>query len=257
MAQTSAFGGSPSGAPVSVTSSFTGVLPSMTVGASKLTQLVEPIFVYICRLNRSIRQNVQHTPQSVRNDLQTLLADMQAKSQAHPLLAQSFQKVRLPLVFFVDNVVRNSTLPFAMEWADLAAEEDELAGDEKFFVLLDDTLAEKGEDADERINVFLTCIGLGFTGILVTDPPALQKKVMECTARLRNRILSDSRSRICPDAYASTDTTNLVQPAASSLTGILIVFIGLLVVLIVTNIYLYKWSFAGLIDALHRIVPES
>ena len=59
----------------------------------------------------------------------------------------------MPLIFFVDSLISESTLPFAAEWnrKRLAYERNELAGDEKFFDFLDETLAEKGPDADERL----------------------------------------------------------------------------------------------------------
>jgi cytochrome bd-type quinol oxidase subunit 1 len=41
----------------------------------------------------------------------------------------------------------------------------QLAGDEKFFDLLEETLNDSSEDASERLAVYYTCLGLGFMGM--------------------------------------------------------------------------------------------
>ena len=41
------------------------------------------------------------------------------------------------ILFFVDFMIHNSNLSFAVDWQNLAYEENEMAGEEKFFNLLD------------------------------------------------------------------------------------------------------------------------
>src|SRR6266496_4851355 len=159
-----------------------------------LLELTEPIFQYVCRLNRLARKSVGTStgetafltkgPGSglgaavaprlasldyavVRSEVKAMFEDYLQKSSSDIRLSVQAKKVELPLLFFIDSMISDSALPFAAQWNQnrLAYERNELAGDEKFFDLLDETLKDSSEDAAERLAVFYVCIGLGFTGI--------------------------------------------------------------------------------------------
>lgn len=210
----------------------------------KLLDLCEPSFQYICRLNRSARKGGDHRPEEVRAELKAILGDIQVKARGDPALANQLEKDRggiyIVLLAFADFMVRNSSLPFANQWEDLAAEErpPELGLDEKFFDMLDKTLADRSEAATERIAVYYTCMGLGFTGYFTGQPEHLRRKMMECSLRLRGQINADESTPVCPESY-SADTRELFRPIGTSLVGITITLIVLLIAVFAGNVYVY------------------
>ena len=68
-------------------------------------------------------------------------------------------------------------MQFSPQWQKepLAFERNELAGDEKFFDLLEETLNDSSEEATEQLAVYHICMGLGFTGIYARQPEQLRK----------------------------------------------------------------------------------
>lgn len=222
-----------------------------------LLELCDPLFQYICRFNRSARKGGHHDLAHVRAEIKALMADMRAKASQTPGLLAQYEKVRLPLIGFVDFVIKTSPLPSAGEWQEIAFEEKELSMDDKFWDLLDETLADRSPSADERLAVFYTCIGLGFTGFYQGQPEYLRKKMMECAGRIRGLIDTDQSARVCPEAYENVDLSNLVEPPSASLMGIGIVLLGLVLVLFIANAYLYHDSSKELTTALEKIVSTT
>ena len=105
----------------------------------QLLALCEPLFQYICRLNRSARKGGRFEPGQVRAEIKSLLEDMHDRSSSTPGLTAQLERVELPLLFFVDYMIKESDLDFVRQWHELAHERNELAGDEKFFDMLDET----------------------------------------------------------------------------------------------------------------------
>lgn len=214
-----------------------------------LLESCEPLLQYVCRLNRMARKGAQTGQEEARSQIKALLAECRSRAQQAPGLGAQFEKIELPLIFFCDSMIRESKLPFAGRWQDLAAERNELAGDEKFFDLLEETLADRSDQAAERLTVFYSCMGLGFTGWYNGQPEYLRKKMMEVSARIRGKGLdADAGTKLCPDAYENINTANLIEPPGRSLIGIAIALVGLLIVLFITNVQLYRSS-AGELQA--------
>src|SRR5258705_3147547 len=183
-----------------------------------LLQLTEPLFQHVCRLNRFSRRAgttksggsdttyISLKPEApgaaasaaaktasldytvARSEIKALFEDMMARAASDIRLSQQARKVELPLIFFVDSMISESNLPFAAQWNQnrLAYDRQELAGDEKFFDLLDETLKENGEDASERLALFYACIGLGFTGIYFKQPEFLRKAMLSIAPPTRH-----------------------------------------------------------------------
>jgi len=220
-----------------------------------LLELCEPLFLYICRLNRSTRKGGSATLGPVRGEITAMLEDLRATAKRDDVrLSDQFNKIELVLMFFVDFMVKESDLSFAADWEELAYERNELAGDEKFFDLLDETLAEKGKEADERLGVFYLCMGLGFTGWYADQPEYIREKMLECASRLRQVMDADESTRICPQAYENVDTSDLIEPPGKKLVGIAIALVGMIVALFITNIFMFKWASEDLRRALQAII---
>jgi type IV/VI secretion system ImpK/VasF family protein len=222
-----------------------------------LLDLCEPLFQYVSRLNRAGRKGGQFEYPVARAEVQALLDEIQTKAGTDPRLKSQAKAIELPLIFFVDSMISESSLPFAAEWNKkrLAYERNELAGDEKFFDLLEDTLKEQGEEATARISVFYTCIGLGFTGWYFGQPEYLRKKMLEMATRIRGLVESDPTVRICPEAYEHTDSRDLIEPPTRSIGGIVIAFVVLMLTTLVANYYLFQSASSTLTESL-RVVLE-
>src|SRR5581483_5038611 len=139
-------------------------------------------------LNRAGRKAGQVDFPVARAECKSLIEQLQTKAASDPRLKKQAKEIELPLIFFVDSMIAESGVSFAQEWHKkrLAYERNELAGDEKFFDLLEDTLRDRSDEASERLAVFYTCLGLGFTGIYFGQPEYLRKKMLEMATRIRN-----------------------------------------------------------------------
>ncbi|UCG49923.1 MAG: DotU family type IV/VI secretion system protein [Phycisphaerales bacterium] len=204
-----------------------------------LPELCEPFFQYVCRLSRSSRMGCDIEMDVARNDIKRLLAEMKAGASGSTELASQYEKIELPLIFFVDFMVKESKLKFAYDWQELARERGELAGDEKFFDLLDAELAETGEATTERLVIYYACIGLGFTGIYTGQPDNLQRLMSRIGARVSRMVDADEKAYICPEAYEHVDTRDFVEPPGTKLVGIGIVLVGLIIVWAAAYLFLF------------------
>jgi type IV/VI secretion system ImpK/VasF family protein len=224
----------------------------------KLLELTEPLFQCICRLNRMARMAASIDYDTARAEIVELLARMAERSTQDHRLAEQYERVEPALVYFVDSIIAESKLPFAAEWHAhrLAFERGELAGDEVFFILLEETLEEKGDEAAERLAVYYTCLGLGFRGWLAGQPEKLRRTMASVAVRIRSQIESSSSSRLCPAAYAHTNHANLPLPVAPRLIGLAIVAVGLLLVVGIANIRMYNTAAGVLALVLDYIVQH-
>jgi type VI protein secretion system component VasF len=247
-----------------------------------LLELTEPLFQYVCRLNRLGRKSatgagggdtafVSKGPGGasiprvasldyavVRSEVKAMFEDLIQKSNSDLRLNTQAKKMELPLIFFVDSMIAESSLPFAAQWNQnrLAYERNELAGDEKFFDLLEETLKDSGEDASERLAVYYTCIGLGFSGIYFRQPEYLRKTMLTIAPRIRHLVEADQTAKICPDAYEGIDTRNLVQPPSSKMVFVAILFLCFILAVAVTYVFLYRAASRSLSTSLEHILNQ-
>jgi type VI secretion system protein ImpK len=243
-----------------------------------LLELSEPIFQYICRLNRLSRcsgvaargdtaffTKGSATPKGlsldypvVRAEIKALLEDFSRKGGNDVRLSAQVQKLELPLIFFVDSLISESSLPFAAQWNQnrLAYERNELAGDEKFFDLLEETLKDPSDDASERLSVFYICVGLGFSGIYFRQPEYLRKTMLTIAPRIRTIMEADHSARICPEAYEGVDTRNLVQPPSSRVALVSVVFLCFILGILASYYLIYRKAHGNLTSAMQEALHK-
>lgn len=227
-----------------------------------LSELCNPLFLYVCFLNRSARKGAEKVSaeqfisyEQVRNKVQGILAELKQRAEREALMGEQFRRIETVLVFFVDSMIAESQLPFAQQWHEnrLAYERGQLAGDERFFDLLDETLEDRGPEAGERLAVFYACLGLGFTGAKEGESGEIRRLMLRLSDRIRKETETDIANRICPEAYRNVDTRDLIQPPARSLLGLAIALIGLIIVLFVANAYLFREAAGELTTSLETI----
>jgi type VI secretion system protein ImpK len=219
-----------------------------------LLELCEPLFQYVCRLKRLARSGCSLEMDQVRNDIKRIFEVMRAESLNNTGLTAQFEKIELPLLFFVDFTIKESKLPFAYDWYELGRERNELAGDEKFFDLLDENLVDPSEAATERLVIFYTCIGLGFTGVYTGQPENIQRLMSKISARISRMMDADEKSYICPEAYENVDTRDFVEPPSTRLVGIGITLIGLIIVWSIAYFCLLQWTLDEVSSSLDKII---
>ncbi|MEO7701864.1 MAG: DotU family type IV/VI secretion system protein [Opitutus sp.] len=215
----------------------------------------EPLFQAVCRLNRMGRKGTSIDYVVARAEIVDLFEKLSSRASADIALGEQYRKVELALIFFVDSMIAESALPFAQEWnrSRLAYTRKELAGDEKFFDLLEETAQTTREGADERLAVYYTCIGLGFTGWYSGQPEFLRKKMLELAPRVKAYVDADESGLITPDTYQHTNTANLPRPMAASMVPLLIVLVGVFLVVVAVNVYTFRRGSNDLMKVLDSI----
>ena len=221
-----------------------------------LLELCEPIFQYVCRLRRSSRMGCTMEMDQVRNDITRIFSEMKTSASTSAELTTQYEKVELPLIFFIDFMIKESNLNFAAEWWELGRERNELAGDEKFFDLLDVELADTSKAATQRLVIFYTCLGLGFTGVYTGQPESIQRLMSKISARISGMMDADEKSCICPEAYENVDTRDFVEPPSAKLVGVGITLIALIVIWAVAYFCLFKWTSNDLAKSLDIITGQ-
>jgi hypothetical protein len=192
----------------------------------------------------------------VRNEIKRILDVIRADSLNNAELTGQYEKIELPLIFFVDFVIKESKLTFAYDWYEMGRERNELAGDEKFFDLLDENLVDSSDAATERLVIFYTCIGLGFTGVYTGQPESIQRLMSKISARISGMMDADEKSYICPEAYENVDERDFVEPPSTKLVGIGIALIGLIIVWSIAYCCLLKWTLDDVTNSLDTIIEH-
>ncbi len=244
-----------------------------------LLELTEPLFQYVCRLNRVARKSAAGASTGettfltkggtlprgisldygvVRNEIKAMLEDMQQKAAKDFRLSSQLTKIELPLLFFVDSLISESSLKIASQWNDnrLGYERNELAGDDKFFELLEEDLKDQSEEASERLAIYYVCIGLGFTGAYFRQPELLKTKMFTIAPRIRRWIDADEMAKICPDAYDGVDTRDLTEPPSRKVLVISLVFLCLTVAALASYIWWYRALAKDLNGSFDRITAH-
>ena len=226
----------------------------------KLLDLYEELFQYVCLLNRmsNAKPEAQHDYARVRADIKGMIEDIARSTTSDVRLAGQVRRLEKPIVFFVDNVIATSRLKFAAQWAAnrLATERNDLAGDEEFFDFVRQDLADVSEDAVERLAVYYTCFGLGFTGMYVSQPDQIHSLMEQIFPRIRHWTDSD-RAKMSEEAYKFTDTRILTEPPNNKiiLVSVLFLFLSLSVLAVWYGLY-YKAS-AEVTSAIDQIKNNS
>ena len=207
----------------------------------KLLETYEDLFQYVCRLNRAAKTQAHPDYARVRSEVKDLLEQAVRSASADVRVLEQARRLELPMIFFVDYIICTSRLKFATQWAEnrLARERNELAGDERFFDLLEADLKDTSEEAAERLAVYYVCLGLGFMGMYQTQPEQIRRYMEQIFPRVRQWIDSDPRTKISEEAYKFTDTRVLTEPPSNKiiLVAIAFVFVSLTVLAVYYALY--------------------
>jgi type IV/VI secretion system ImpK/VasF family protein len=144
--------------------------------------LCKPVFVLFCNYRQLNEAGNPPTMEIFREQIENALEDIKYAVASNPSLSRAYQRIELPLVFFIDYMVKEGSFPFKKEWRELARNYNELSGDEKFFNLLSGAL--DSPDARNTLSVFYTMLGLGFDGVYANDTKPVERIMKQCMSRL-------------------------------------------------------------------------
>jgi type VI protein secretion system component VasF len=234
---------------------------------SKLLDLCEPLFQSICRLNRANRKGSAPSYFVTSREIDSIFRQMSDEARKNAGLEIQYRSIEMPLMFFVDSVIAESSLPFAAEWDRhrLAYKQNELAGDQKFFdfleIALEEAKAKRTEGAtnggDERLAVFYTCLGLGFTGLYAGQYEYVEKTMLELSPWVRKYVDTDDSALVTPDAYEHTSFLNFPLPVSDSLIPLSIVICGLFILVGWMNFYTFHRMYEEMARALSAIIGHA
>jgi type VI protein secretion system component VasF len=74
--------------------------------------------------------------------------------------------------------------------------------------------------------------------------------------RIRHLIEMDQTAKICPEAYASVDTRDLVQPPRDRMVFVSIIFLCFTLAVVTTYIFMYKNASNHLNSSLDQILEQ-
>jgi type VI secretion system protein ImpK len=208
----------------------------------KLLEVYEDLFQYVCCLLRAAKTQTHPEATRVRSEVKELLDQTARNASSDVRLANQVSRLELPMIFFVDNIISNSRLRFAPQWAQkrLAHERNELAGDERFFVdFLEKDLIDPAEEAEERLAVYYECLALGFRGMYQSHPEKILWYMEQIYPRIRPWMDNDPRTKISDEAYRHTDVRVLTEPPSNKIAfvGVAFAFLTLSVLVVYYAIY--------------------
>lgn len=205
-----------------------------------LKEICHPLFQYICYLYRHQEKGQELPEDQVRSDIRRCFDAMHDAVIGNTILADQISKMELPLVFFVDYMIKEGPFAFSQNWVELARDFNELSGDEKFFDILDETLADPSPSATERISIFYTCIALGFYGCYASDPKYLERKIKICALRINLNSEMASQQPFGTDVYKTVSKENLFKDPRRVTRTILLVVMLIFISAIAANMIYFN-----------------
>ena len=223
-----------------------------------LVHLCEPAFEFICKLNRIARNGGQLDYHTVRSEVQEILEDLDRRAEKDSRLAPLYDRVRVPIIIFLDESIIHSGINFAEDWEDqrLAYDHGHLSGGEEFFDTMEELEADPSDTASECLAIFYTCIGLGFTGYYEDQTDFLKQRMDKISGRIKKYIESDPNAHIVASCYEHTDRSDLVEPPGSKLLGIMIAFAGLFIVVFASVLILFDQASGDLTRAVETVIEQ-
>jgi type IV/VI secretion system ImpK/VasF family protein len=206
----------------------------------EIVDLCEPLFVYVCFLNKCGREKKDISFITAQNKIDDLLTELHSNLTHGTNKWRQFSKIELPLLFFIDSIICESDVSFAEEWDKnrLAYSRGEMTGDKKFFDVLEELFNEYSVDADKCITFFYTCIGLGFTGIYKDNSEKIKYYLDRITTRIPG-LDDENIPQIQKEVFSNVDHRNLQSKDWLTLTRIVVITIILVIAFISFNVFLF------------------
>jgi type VI secretion system protein ImpK len=202
--------------------------------------VVGPVFQYVIDLQQRLEEGENPPLESERKQIMGLLAEADQKAGSAGQLAHDYDLARHALVYWIDEVLINSTWRSALEWRQQILEwelyEERLRAD-RFYEKAHQAEALANTDA---LEVFYLCVALGFRGRQVDTPADLR----QWTQRVYNRIVSGSQQpdKFLPDDPAEYESLRPLPGPSILLTVSILVSITALFTLVCFVLAVPPWA---------------
>ena len=204
---------------------------------ARLSDIVEPLFHEVCRVNRAARKGGSVPVDRIRSALVGELDRCVREADAAGL-GNRYREVEPALIALCDEVVIESGMLGPGEWRPIGEERGIETG--VVYALVERKLSEDADaDTLEQLRVLYTVFGLGYTGEKAGDSESLRAVMGDLSSKLRGLMDSDRRAAIVPEAYEHLDTSDLIQPPGRSVVGLGLVLLAMTLVVIGGNAYFY------------------
>ncbi|HEY3897603.1 MAG TPA: DotU family type IV/VI secretion system protein [Chthoniobacter sp.] len=208
----------------------------------KALLLYEPLFQYLCKLNRLVRGGYAPVYADVRRETMGILAQISMDAEEDPALRDHLRSLKAPMNYVIDGlIVQNKRISFRTRWHEerLGFRKDGLAGDEVFFTENLDPLLNEPPSAigAERLLVYYVALGLGFQGYYFQSPDKLRDYMKRIHPAVQHWLVETRVDRLVPQAYDFTDQRDLTRPPKLKW----MVLLAGLVALILSAVPLYWW----------------
>ena len=216
-----------------------------------LQELTEAIFLYVCKINRVAINGGNLEYSDVRADILTMLETAQTRSKLDAQLSEMFAKIKIPLVLFIDFVLVDSGVNFAMQWHRNSLAKLFGIENENFFFYLSGALEETSLESDQILLFYYACFGLGLeVDAGSEDASGIMSSLLP---RIKNRIELNAASRVTQSAYENVNTANMIKPIGGKLSVIVLVFAVFMLSVFGSVIVMYKESSARMSGAIDSI----
>jgi type VI protein secretion system component VasF len=222
---------------------------------TSLVELCEPIFVYVCYINRCGKADKEISYITTREEICGLLNSLKANLVHGSKLWRKFKRIELALLFFIDSMICDSCVSFAEEWdmKRLAYERGEMTGDLKFFQILNEISSEYSIDSEDCLTFFYFCLGLGFTGTFKNQPEEIIDRNNLIISRIP-RLSESFKMEIFEDIYSNVDNRNILAKKWLSAKKIVFISLLLFIIIVLLNAFLYYLAVNPLFTTLNRVI---
>ena len=220
-----------------------------------IVDLCEPVFVYVCYINRCGRLGDSIEYDEVRTNIDQLLREIENNLKIGTNLRRQYARIKLPLLFFIDSMICQSGVDFNKKWdADrLSYEVGEMTGDQSFFQLLEVQLDDFSVDSESCLIFFYLCLELGFTGVHKSDPDKINfylDRIVEKVPSLNEKV----DLALFKDIKKNVDTRSLLAYNWLSTKKLVLIIAVFCILYILFNVSLYYGATHPLFIVLNKMI---
>ena len=175
--------------------------------------LVGPIVQHLIEFQGRLARG-EHPPLGPEHDkLLTMLGEAEQRASTSTQSAHDFELARHALVYWIDEILINSSWEYSLEWKNHILEWDiyrERLRADRFFEKAREAEALAGTDP---LETFYLCVALGFRGRFAVEEP---RELLKWGERAYARVLAGSRQ---PDRFLPDEAADLKLEALRPLPG--------------------------------------
>lgn len=228
----------------------------MKTTIERLQETVSPFLLFLATFRRNAKSSAFDIS-ALGAVLTRELERVQEQSQRDPELVRLFERVRYALVATADQVVLSSPWQHRAGWSMQLFEADVYGtreGGQRFFQLVDETLADTSEDARALAYVLFHCMGLGFQGALRNDKSMLARKREQLFEK--TQVSARLAEHLAPDAYGRNSTKGAMKLPAVGALRLVLVGIAAVVFALLSGGAVTKWKIRTVEQSVDQLVQD-